>query len=1255
MTVFVLEVSLHLLGPVLTRSTAPGVYGLDAVAARAAQYERRPEERDLVLPGTLVAGKLRHAWAGLADLGLSDFDEAQSLLGRGSEGEGSDGGSVEPERKTLFISDFTVAPKPDDAGATLTRIRISPTTGVVEKGALLVAEAPFQAGESVEFKGRIKMIAANPEAAETVRQQLVKVLRWIGQFGSGRGIGYGRLLKVEVSQPEEEARKYAAQVSSSGDGHAPERMALALRPLDPFCVSTRRVGDNIFEGSEIIPGGALLGAIAFNLGGREDMPEALAKVFDRIRVTHAFPARLQPRTRPQLVPLNDSLFGDMDLRRPVMWPQSLVRAAGRLFDVAVCDGPGLIDGEAPAFAVDWKDDADVRDRFGWGDPGRELRVRTAIDRTRRRAEDEQLFAQESVVPDGHVWLAEIDLSAVPDSGRAEVWKALRESLGERLLGLGKTKAEVQIAMLLTDSVTQAVGSVPAADVSEGNRNTWIVTLQTPALMLDTAALNETSGAVELRKLYERFWSDVSGSTLKLSHFFASQTLQGGPYLHRRFSRVGEGATSTGYKPWLLTDAGSVFVLTTENQQRAEDKLEALRKCGLPITDELRRAYGLDSNEDEHWRHCPFTRRNGYGEVAVNLKVHDELSPRCRFQPFEMLELTGEADAAGATSADSGSVPDLAPASDAVLEDPGPEDPGPEPAADIPSTDNETETDTGSGKLSGTEDSAQEGQDPPTARWFITGILRLTSPLHLGTGVRKKLGEDDAGEQALVARDIDDIPYIPGSSLKGVLRSWHRRRCPDGEETEIMQRLFGTGSSGKQAGDGTGGILAVQDAFCSSAPEESGLPGFNADRQAAAYTRIALDRATGTVRPGFLAKAEILPVDTEFRVLLELDPATEEDVAMTLAMLRSFDGTDQAPALGALTGSGNGRAIWVEDQEALFRIDRQFLVEELGETSPDPSQQSKAVPSIWSIVTGEAPESLKFDLERLKTAITASREGFVNHPLVSLDLCLTFDGPMLVRDQHPDVADRNGGNDESRDGKSNSEPFRWDADGRFILPATSLRGALRAQAERIMRTIAGGPGAIPDMESHDLITFLFGSSRQRGALRFSHMAQTDAKPPSLGDLEVQDFVAVDRFSGAGGRGGKKFNARPLLRPTFQGAITLDPVVEPPARLLQAALGLLVLLFRDLHEGDIHFGMGAAKGYGACQVDWSRSTLAMKDVPPGWFGDAGPPDMPDETVRATCMTAFSGVDGEPARDWLRDACLPALASLLGDNEIREGDGA
>jgi hypothetical protein len=96
----------------------------------------------------------------------------------------------------------------------------------------------------------------------------------------------------------------------------------------------------------------------------------------------------------------------------------------------------------------------------------------------------------------------------------------------------------------------------------------------------------------------------------LKRYFASQSLAGGYYLHRRFR------SQEKYSPWLLTDPGSVFLLKIVQPNDAkqvslvQELIERWYFSGLPPYD-----------SSLEWRNCPYVRENGYGEIAVNLMCH----------------------------------------------------------------------------------------------------------------------------------------------------------------------------------------------------------------------------------------------------------------------------------------------------------------------------------------------------------------------------------------------------------------------------------------------------------------------------------------------------------------------------------------------------------------------------------------------------------------------------------------------------------
>jgi hypothetical protein len=323
----------------------------------------------------------------------------------------------------------------------------------------------------------------------------------------------------------------------------------------------------------------------------------LSKYFWAIRFTHAFPVT-------------------EDGKRPVVPPQSLVKGGdGRFHDVADGRRPGLVAGSAPAFAIDWKekDFGTVWGHFGWRSLKKDLRVRTAMDSDRRKGKDEALFAMETIIPGDTLWAAQVDLSRVPKEDRAKVEAQLWEIFYKGLLGLGKTKAAAR------PTRSGSVASRLESDASPRN-NQWIVTLQTPALLCGTEYLSEASGAADLENAYRAIWEDISGGAIIMKEYFARQSLAGGYYLYKRFARTG----TAGYRPYLLTEAGSVFVLEAKDDSLASTRKQIANwlETGLPLPSWV--SQFADEDESQRWRFCPYIPENGYGEIAVNLPVHEQI-------------------------------------------------------------------------------------------------------------------------------------------------------------------------------------------------------------------------------------------------------------------------------------------------------------------------------------------------------------------------------------------------------------------------------------------------------------------------------------------------------------------------------------------------------------------------------------------------------------------------------------------------------
>ncbi len=617
-----IPVTIHLRGPFITQSTVPGSYGLDTAAARDSRGR-------LYIPGTLVAGKLRESWEELHSVmgnsmpyRVPDKKMLHELLGRGSQ---DDEGSFSPFPKRLHVSDFVLASL-EPASSVRYRIEVDQTRGAVKKGALVVIESPFSPSDRPSFSGRVTFLAKSEEYSDKIKGLIQTGLSFIEDMGAFSSVGFGHVEDVKVGRPVLQPlgpEKPPVFDLSSG-------LDLAILPDGPFCIAKRHTRENnLFVSEEIIPGNVIIGAISrmlHQLG--EDGTGSFGSLFknlSRLRVLHALPSK-------------------NCYERPSALPLSLVKAGNNLFDVALMEQPCLIDGKVPAFQVDWKDNTDARKYLGWPELERELRVRTAIDPDSGRSQEERLFAYEMVVPDQEtVWLSRVDANRIEEPElREEVLRELSALLSAGLLGLGKTKATARVKVHKGGTIQDTEGTCSQGQIQDAP---VVITLKSPALLLcpeglldgEDKALDETATHRELFSAYKRAWKELS-EELELDYFYASQRLSGGNYQYHRFMKDAGTEEDELYYPWILTEAGSVFVFSITNTEEAERKIESWLENGLPIPETVRGFYGISSNDDEQWKSCPFIAQNGFGEIGVNMEIHWRLSPpEERVQPI-MVEI-----------------------------------------------------------------------------------------------------------------------------------------------------------------------------------------------------------------------------------------------------------------------------------------------------------------------------------------------------------------------------------------------------------------------------------------------------------------------------------------------------------------------------------------------------------------------------------------------------------------------------------------
>ncbi|RJQ59467.1 MAG: hypothetical protein C4530_09190 [Desulfobacteraceae bacterium] len=594
-----MAINLKILSPFICKGTGATRWGVDA------SFHRDQRGR-FCIPRSHIKGKLREAWGELNHCHEFSAD-VDSLLGK----KPGDGDYLAYPGAIVF-SDFICSGDARDC-TKLHRIKIEKATGTAQEGALITAEIPYASGEISDWKGEALFAAPCEKEAQDLKSKILIGLRWIHALGAEKGVGFGRLAEAVCEEFDAVPARYSA-VDSTG---VSEILGLRIKPLDPLIIGGVRRKANYLESERILSGNIIKGALAASIRRqlclRIDAPigpcaemereglSLLASHFEKIRITHAFP----------------SLVRD---KRPVVYPLSLVKVKNRkgVFDVALADNPPLPKDEygipsAPTFAIDWKDSSDVDEEFGWANPKTIARTRTAIEPLTRRAMEEMLYTFQYICPvddqgRGIYWLSNIFLpEGLDDKESKQLQGELAFVLTRWLQTIGKRNSRVE-------TVEVSVGVfVPAVEFPDRVRDgAMVITLQSDALILDPVTLRGNDRDA-LFEAYRAFWEGVSSGTCSLTRFFASQKLVGG-YLGLRFGSGGK------YFPFLLTGAGSVFVLQAVDEKAAEH-LTAWLKKGLPTPAWAVDRYGGSPSGGLDWQKCPFTPENGFGEIAANLPHH----------------------------------------------------------------------------------------------------------------------------------------------------------------------------------------------------------------------------------------------------------------------------------------------------------------------------------------------------------------------------------------------------------------------------------------------------------------------------------------------------------------------------------------------------------------------------------------------------------------------------------------------------------
>jgi CRISPR/Cas system CSM-associated protein Csm3 (group 7 of RAMP superfamily) len=425
------------------------------------------------------------------------------------------------------------------------------------------------------------------------------------------------------------------------------------------------------------------------------------------------------------------------------------------------------------------------------------------------------------------------------------------------------------------------------------------------------------------------------------------------------------------------------------------------------------------------------------------------------------------------------------------------------------------------------------------RIVIEGDLVLQTPAQFGNG-----DSDVLTDMPLLVDACDGrSPLLTGTTLAGALRAYlhsreqgYRQADKPGQDT-LTELLFG-GFKGDDEGEQS--ALIVEDALGK---------GYQIEMR----DGVRLDPQTRTADDGGLFDMQVWSAGTTFPIRLELLLTSSRrrggayQSRLRQALLTALQGLlDGGITLGGRKNRGFGQVT-----VSSWRLRAYDL------TQPD---QLMA----W-LRKGNEPLTDAYAVDRLEEAAVFQdvAPAADKRNLFRLEAAFQLDGSLLIR-----ANGQPGSNSPDMVHLSNYA-------GEPVLPGTSVAGALRQRARRILNSVN-------EEQANAWLDDLFGSetvnnqpdrANDAPKVKASRLLVEEtliAKPQF--DL-VQNRVAIDRFTG-GALESALFNEQPVFGQE-DTRLTINMTIREPK---QRDIGLLLLLLKDLWTGDLPLGGEISVGRG-----------------------------------------------------------------------------
>ncbi len=442
-------------------------------------------------------------------------------------------------------------------------------------------------------------------------------------------------------------------------------------------------------------------------------------------------------------------------------------------------------------------------------------------------------------------------------------------------------------------------------------------------------------------------------------------------------------------------------------------------------------------------------------------------------------------------------------------------------------------------------------NPIQGKIMLQGVLECQSPLHIGSGSNTRSDMD-------ILLDDEGKPFIPATSIVGVLR--HAIK-PDANDFKPDANDF-WGYTNEN--DGRQSALCCSDLVCQT---ESPITTIR--------DGIEIDNATGIVKEQSKYDFEVVERGTRFLLHMELsyrDSDSDKEFVRRMAATIHHVLRDKKITLGAKTMNGLGAIRLLEESTHIYEFDFS------SKSNPD---NSKSDVLYWLKQDFSAKQPI--DVETLGTPFAITSDNF------SINASFWLKNSLIVRSYSADPNDPDATHITSGDD--------------LILPGTSLKGAIRARAERIVNTLD---------KPQEILENLFGyviekkDKKEKSQKPDKKKAKIHVKetvlPKFVSNMqvlasEIQTRIKIDRFTG-----GTIESALFDTMPVFSSGT--KPANADPKELINLQIhvrdcqeheaGLLLLVLKDLWTGDLAVGGEKNVGRGVFQgvqakIAWNGQEL------------------------------------------------------------------